>query len=545
MPAILITLETLEPLLATSFQGDPNSDVSYDYIPGNMVRGALIGRYLRHHRQRELNLEDAEVNRLFFSDEETRYLNGYLLSGNSRTLPMPLSWRKAKGSELTDSGLTIYDFSIEANEQLESPKALSENLFWNQQSGSIYFHKPGRRVNIHNQRDRTKGRSSKKENNPMSEGAVFRYDAIDAGQIFQSVILCEEQDVATLELLLQNPDIKIGGSRSAGYGHAKLSYRMHKEKEPWQEISIPVAQRAEEEGVTITLLSNTLLRNSWGQPTADPNLLPTAINEVVGSNILESKPHIFNSSTLIGGFNRKWGLPLPQVPALGAGTVLAFEAGKLSPDQIRQLELQGIGERRNEGFGRVAVNCHSESSFTVYKLEADRPDDIPTISEKGAQKIAEAMATRLLRQKLERQLKKRLNDSKLATNRDGKLAISNSQLSRVGTAAREGLSMEGMSLEPISNLLNSLAKVATGQFKSARMEGSGMSFYDQLENWVKKPTSWMGTLTDLEVSLSQNISRTINADSAQSDELVKEYTLRLIAAVAKQAYKESTTQEAV
>lgn len=256
MPAILITLETLEPLLATSFQGDPNSDVSYDYIPGNMFRGALIGRYLRHHRQRELNLEDAEVNRLFFSDEETRYLNGYLLSGNSRTLPMPRSWRKAKGSELTDSGLTIFDFSVEANEQLESPKALSENLFWNQQSDSIYFHKPSRRVNIHNQRDRTKGRSSKRENNPMSEGAVFRYDAIDAGQIFQSVILCEEQDVATLELLLQNPAIKIGGSRSAGYGHAKLSYCIHKEQEPWQEISIPVAQRAEEEDITITLLSH-------------------------------------------------------------------------------------------------------------------------------------------------------------------------------------------------------------------------------------------------------------------------------------------------
>ena len=46
MKAITFSLTTQQPLLATSFQGDPNSDVSYSYIPGSMIRGAVIGRYM-------------------------------------------------------------------------------------------------------------------------------------------------------------------------------------------------------------------------------------------------------------------------------------------------------------------------------------------------------------------------------------------------------------------------------------------------------------------------------------------------------------------
>jgi CRISPR-associated protein Csx10 len=49
MKAITFLLHTQQPILATSLQGDPNSDVSHDYILGSMIRGALIGRYLRQN----------------------------------------------------------------------------------------------------------------------------------------------------------------------------------------------------------------------------------------------------------------------------------------------------------------------------------------------------------------------------------------------------------------------------------------------------------------------------------------------------------------
>ena len=545
MPAIIIAIKTLEPLLATSFRGDPNSDVSYDYIPGSMLRGALVGRYLKQQRLRELDLEEPKVNRLFFSDDHTRYLNGYLLSGQRRTLPIPRSWRQEKGAELSgSSGLRIFDFSVDYDDELASPKAVSEQ-FWCEADGCIYFHRPDRRVNIHNQRDRTKGRSSMQEGNLASEGEVFRYDALEAGQTFQAVILCEEQDVTTIESLLKQEDIWIGGSRSAGYGHAKLSYEICQGNDDWQESNSPVEDRAESEGITITLLSHTLLRDEWGQPVADPSLLPTAVRAVLGDDVLRSSLSIFSGNTLIGGFNRKWGLPLPQVPALVAGTVIVLDSGELEIAQIRQLEWQGIGDRRNEGFGRIAINSHTRCSFIMSQPEASVPTTIPAISDAASYKMASDMAEKLLRKRLEHRLKKQLEVNKLKRSAEGKIPISNSQLSRIGTAARMGLSQEPVSLEPIENVLNNLAKIAMDQFKAARMDRGGGSFYEQLERWIDEPTEWMGNLAYFDVSIGNNVNRRIEANRSKEDVLAIEFTLRLIAAVSKQAYKESVPQEIV
>ncbi|MEM1255934.1 MAG: RAMP superfamily CRISPR-associated protein [Cyanobacteria bacterium P01_H01_bin.21] len=546
MPSILVTIETLTPLLATSFQGDPNSDVSYDYIPGSMLRGALIGRYLRHHKQRELNLENDQVKRLFFSDQHTRYLNGYLASQQHRSLPIPRSWYKEKGTELSKSSpLDIYDFTVEYNKQLESPKKASDQ-FWIKANDCFYLHKPSRRVNIHNQRDRTKGRSSKKEGNPKSEGEIFRYDALAADQTFQSVILCEEQELEILEQLLNNrndQNIWLGGSRSAGYGHAKLSHQIDNRwwevKEEWQEIDESLEERAEEEGLTITLLSDALLRDQWGQPTADPKLLQKAINDLLGNDILLPAADTFSSSTLIGGFNRKWGLPLPQLPALAAGTVVVFKDVQLSTDQIRHLEWHGIGDRLNEGFGRIVVNCHQQSSFSIRVPEKDSSGDSPAITYESSRKLALVMAERLLRQRLDRQLKRTLEVTKLKRNAEGKFPISNSQLSRLSTAVRTGLSSDPISFQPVSDLLDNLAKISRDQFETTYMDRDNTSLYEQLRKWIKQPSHWMGDLSNLNISIGSNVTRQINVNHPQ-DPLAIEYTLRLIAAVAKQAYKENS-----
>ncbi len=59
---------------------------------------------------------------------------------------------------------------------------------------------------------------------------------------------------------------------------------------------------------------------------------------------------------MIGGFNRKWGLPLPQALAVRMGSVLVFKDPGCDPTLLDDLEVRGIGERRAEGFGRIAFN---------------------------------------------------------------------------------------------------------------------------------------------------------------------------------------------
>jgi len=520
MKAIILTLETQQPVLATSFQGDPNSDVSYPYIPGSMIRGAIIGRYMRQHHWSELDLTNDEVKRLFFDAKRTRYLNAYILSQkNKRTLPIPLSWFKDKDAEFTDDfPINVYDFSIEKGEDPETPKVVGE-YFWTKEGGVVKLYKEKRRINIHNFRDRKKGRSTD------NQGELFRYEALDAGQTFQSIILCEDDDVETIQNLLVEPNIWLGGSKSAGYGQTKIIHPQPSSTN-WSEIGIPAEDRENDEILSITLLSDTLLRNDQGQPVADPSLIKQAIEDVLNITLPQPKPGgIFTSSTLIGGFNRKWGLPLPQVPALTAGSVIVFEGEdiEITSEQIQRLEASGIGERREDGFGRIAVNLLESEYIQVILPKLSSPSGLLALSE-GSRLIAEQMAQRLLEQKLEQYLQKKVGYLSLNEG------MSNSQLSRLQSVARQALPNGDCSL--VILLLNNLPSNARNQFERTKI--GNKPFKQQLEEWLKNPTDWINGIA---VKIA-DVERQFDDAHAQQDKLAEKYTLRLIMAVAKKATKE-------
>ncbi|MBF2017292.1 MAG: hypothetical protein IGS23_19235 [Rivularia sp. T60_A2020_040] len=532
MKAIIFSLHTKQPLLATSFQGDPNSDVSYPYIPGSMIRGAMIGRYMKYHNLSELDLENEEVQRLFFDSKKVKYLNAYLLSQKKqRTLPIVRSWFRDKNIELSEETpnipITAYDFSVERNEgEPETPKFVGEG-FWTVESGCVRYYKEKRRINIHNRRDRTKGRSSK----TTGEGKIFRYDAIDVGQTFQAVIVCEEIDIHFLELLHKSENLWLGGSQSAGYGHTQITnIQTH---DNWNEVDLP-DNRTEHEHFTITLLSDLILQDEWGQYAVIPpspqqtsaplqNALESALKRIIGNNIkLPLQPKAsFTSSTLIGGFNRKWGLPLPQVPAFAAGSVFVFDNIEITPEQIQKLEAEGLGERKIDGFGRIAVNLRNVYNFKFALPEKPKLSSQPQLENKLSRDIATRMVERLLEEKLEHKLKNELSYLSIKGN------ISNSQLSRLQLIARQALPTGNCDL--VLRLLNNLPSNANGQFERAKINNE--SFKQKLINWLENPQSWTNNKQDLIAKIS-NIESTVNY------QLDKEYTLRLIIAVAKKAMKE-------
>jgi CRISPR-associated protein Csx10 len=437
-----------------------------------------------------------------------------------RTLPLPLSWFKDKDEELTeDSSITAYDFSLERGDQPETPKSVGE-YFWTKKGGMINLYKEKRRINIHNFRDRKKGRSTD------NQGEIFRYEALDSGQTFQSVILCEDgDDVTTIQNLLAEQKLWLGGSQSAGYGQTKI-VELKAPVDNWHEIEITAEDRENDEILSITLLSDTLLRNEDGQPVADPNLIKKAVEEVLNITLPEPKiGGIFAGSTLIGGFNRKWGLPLPQVPALTAGSVIVFEIEdiEITSKQIQQLEAQGIGEKREDGFGRVAVNWLQKCRFQV---KLSKPESKPSepLKNEVSRLLAEQMSQRLLEQKLEQELQKKVA---YLTLQEG---ISNSQLSRLQSVARQALLNGDCNL--VLSLLNDLPSNARNQFERTKI--GNKSFKEQLEEWLRNPTAW---ISRIEVKIA-DVERKFDDAYARQDKLAEKYTLRLIMAVAKKATKE-------
>lgn len=540
---ISIKFHTLEPILATSFQGDPNSDVSYSYIPGSMIRGAIIGRYLRHHNLSELDLNDPQVKGLFFDATQALYLNAYLLSQESkRTLPVPRSWFKDKDDKLPESNETgsmkIYDRAVEYDlpgddKNKITPKGIDQN-FCNIKGKSVVLYSEKRRINIHNFRNRKKGKGTKEE------GEIFRYEAIDSEQNFKAIILCQNTDLLeTLqELLPESSNIWFGGSQSAGYGKTKIE-NVEPLTDNWCEVEILSNQRVNNDQLIITLLSDTILRDDCGQTVANANLIQSAIQQTIGE-ILPSPESvvIYASSTLIGGFNRKWGLPLPQAPALLAGSVIVFKGITLSTDQIEQLEYYGIGERRNEGFGRVVVNWQEQKTLDAKSPKKETQEQ--SILEDASRPLAKLIAERILRQRLDSQLFKKLGERDTFIDKDDLDNISNSQLSRLWLAAREGLKRENgsdTSLEPVREFLkrDNLTKTAYEQFKNTRMKNDDF-LLDKIVGWLDSPDSWIINKQNLEITITDDMKEGVNSELGKK--LVTEYTLRLIMAVAKRATKE-------
>ena len=283
-------------------------------------------------------------------------------------------------------------------------------------------------------------------------GAVFRYEALAAGTRLAGYILtATEDDAEQIEALLQGRTLFFGKARTAGYGRAHVESVERLMDDAWREVGLSGGSLSSDSTFTLTLLSDAIVRDYRGQYTLDP--LP-ALRQRCGNGceLTAGEDMIFRQTEVVGGFNRKWGLPLPQVTAIAAGSVFVITATPAIPEAIlRQLEAEGIGERRVEGFGRIAINWHALSEdylplaeLTWVTLEPEAAD----LTTDGAQpplhqlqlsedesRFARQLLTRIIRHDLDRQLLDAVQTSSIHSAGP----IPNSQLSRWRALVRSAL----------------------------------------------------------------------------------------------------------
>ena len=491
MNGFTYTLTLLEPVLANSLGGDPNSANSLFYIPGGLVRGAAINAY----KGGEKEAGDDAFRRLFL-DGRVRFLNAYPISENGRALPTPLQYKKQKyfaGGDLS----TIKDNKIHAIEEV-----------W--------------QINVHTQRDAEAGHAKEKA------GAVYRYISLPSGLILEGAVLTDDQTDADQikKLLIEAETILLGKARTAGYGKAKIDI---KDLE-LNEINKNMSGNLNE--FTLTLLSPAIVRDENGQPTLD---ITTALKTRLGVEvkIIKASRH----SDVVGGFNRTWGLPLPQVTAIAAGSVFKV-TGSIEADKLVNLQETGIGERRAEGFGRVMVN---QELPTIAK---DDPWPVPVkpIMDEGKKSnnltkndTATLMVTRLARRDLDEKvvhIARQITEDYMS--KENKVMVPNSQLSRWRIVIRNVLDRKDANgkrnVQPLKNFLTeSKDKTGWKKMEKARIKPGGTP--QRLTEWIKE---WLEKPEKLKDVLKPNFDQRfiLGENSFQfSDELNFEYRLRLLDAV--------------
>lgn len=411
MNALTFTIKLLEPMLATGLEGDPNTGISMHYIAGSVLRGAIIKLYQNDRRKTDKSFEIDSANdviRNLFFNGKVCFLNAYPLvktgqyDDPKRSFPIPFSWHKEKDQE-EKQGKNCYDFAKTSAQEVDPNgekqfKGLNGRFFaFKDNSGNnIIKAEIKTRIAVHTQRDVAKGRATKEN------GAVFRYESVEKGAKFGGVIVSNEITfLNTIKPLLENVEISIGGSRTGGYGRARISVNPtiktnYQETKRWMVADIENAE------FTVTLLSNALIRDENGQLQSEFKL--------ENAELIEHKT--FKKLELVGGFNRKWGMTLPQMQSIKAGSIFTFKAiSKIEKTTIENWLENGIGERRLDGFGRITVKLNTHKDLSFADEAKNEIPQVPLVSPNGL-KNAQVIVNRIFKQKLDTELLANLSDYK-------------------------------------------------------------------------------------------------------------------------------------
>ncbi len=337
-----IELEFREAVSLTEGSSEGGGHESLDYIPGTSILGACVAA---------LGISPADS--LFaptFLSEHTRFHNAYPALGGKRALPRPLTFRVGKSNPhcVIDS-MTADGIAVPIDQQRahftsgrDTMKA-TRHAFISENDASLTV-SAMRQEQVHVGIDR--------ERRAAADGVLFTYQSLAAGSRFHGTIAAHTPEVIALleKRTAQGPiELRLGRSRSAGYGFAIATLTSTPAGHPAPMAAIGARS-------VLTLLSDYL-------PALESAPLSALVAELAAT--LQIEPSSISpkatATRVVRGFRGVWGLPRPVRTALAKGSVLVVAAA-IDPIRAASLCANGVGSRRNEGFGTIAVNWNVHGS---------------------------------------------------------------------------------------------------------------------------------------------------------------------------------------
>lgn len=197
---------------------------------------------------------------------------------------------------------------------------------------------------------------------------VFRNEYIRSGIHFVGYIQADDALAGKIKDVF-GKEIILGNARSSGLGRCEV-VKLE------EYAGVPYGAYADGGDSTgslyMMLLSDTAMRDGNGEYCG---LDLAQLEQLLGVQNLKIKTAA-TSVRKVCGYNRTWGLHIPSVSMYEKGSVfhLTFD-GTCTADSKKRLMLQGIGIRKNEGFGRILFLKDYEkltSRVQTVPLPADR-----------------------------------------------------------------------------------------------------------------------------------------------------------------------------
>ncbi|MBE0426912.1 MAG: hypothetical protein IBX72_09735 [Nitrospirae bacterium] len=379
MMYLILQVELLENAIFSRNLSPGNIYYSHNYIPGSVIWGYFAGKVVR---------KDKALFKNYFFSDRLIFSNLYPVktSGSLQflSLPLPFSTYACKYRPgLSEPPVDVErhgfrDYLIDESGLDNRCSNINCNAKLKEFSGGFYYKKghnyysffPSMIVDMHNRID------EKSQTTP--EDALYAYEVLSKGQSFKGYILFSKDEFKRLAALCEfkNSEVAIGKGRNNGYGLVRLSFLGSGILGQGERVIDKLKTQAQDNickditfdnsmTLTITCLSDTILMDECGNfiTSIDVSVLASLLNQSQGGYFKANNFELirrFSGPVEIDGYNAKHNLPKNKVIAIRKGSVFYFEykgndkAGL--KEKLLGLELSGIGERKNEGFGSIAVN---------------------------------------------------------------------------------------------------------------------------------------------------------------------------------------------
>lgn len=312
------------------FDRDANNWYSHSYIPGSVIKGAIVWNFVQRHG----NVD----NRLLNGD--TIFYNAYPLAEGKQTIPMIQGYVGDKQEVRSNKAdVRLYHSFNGRNHENVIPYNNYEFVIYDKSSNHLrgYNTKLVEKLHI-----------NKKDAGDANKTLMFRYEAVRKGESFRSCIMVDEEFAQDVYSILEEGVLYFGGSRGSGYGKCEISNIKYVPS-----VGLFDSDTDIKDDLYIYFLSDAILYYNGRVCTYLPE-------EVVKEKLGVKGECRFVSSFInmdkAATYNTMYHTNTVCYTSVTKGSIMKYRVNeKIDPEKIKELAQNGVGIRKEDGYGQIAI----------------------------------------------------------------------------------------------------------------------------------------------------------------------------------------------
>ncbi|NLK70094.1 MAG: CRISPR-associated protein [Clostridiales bacterium] len=327
---IQFDIQAIDNLKLGKFERDSNNWYSHSYIPGSVIKGAIVWNIV--------NKKGIADNKVLNGD--TIFYNAYPMIDGQVTIPLMQGYVGNKQNILSrKEEVHLYHSFDVTNYEDSIPFNSYEFMLFEKDSKHVKGYNPTKVENLH---------INKKDAGKDNKTQIFRYEAIEKGECFRGYIKVNQELSDEIYSVLDKKVIYFGGARGSGYGRCEISNIKYV---PF--ISLIDSDTDIQDDLYIYFLSDAILYyNGKVSANLPPEVLKEKLDIKGECKFISSFINLNKAAT----YNTMYHTNTVCYTSVAKGSIMKYKVNeKINPEKIRQLALSGLGIRKEDGYGQIAI----------------------------------------------------------------------------------------------------------------------------------------------------------------------------------------------